>query len=180
MVTRKNDSNGSHWSKSTTAIAAYVVAISTGINQGVNQFTDMRHDPYTGKMHEDYAKHIEQEHNLMRTRMQQDRETFRDLVNAMSEEMRKYSDKNAEDTRLKLLLHLAENYLDKNEIPPDRVTEGLARANAFQRTMLDRMQNQDERMQQLSDRMTRCCYSFENSSLKWKTDKLVEQPNGMQ
>ncbi len=155
MVARKNGETNGHWSKSTTAIAAYVVAIATGVNQGITRVTVDDQDRFTATQQKEYVRHMEAEVK----RLELERELLR-------EELKAYSDKNAEQVALKMHLHLAENYLDKNEIPPNQVTDGLARSEEFQRTMALRMQSQDERTQQLSDRITRCCYSFENSAFE--------------
>ena len=163
--------NGNNVFKSEPAKYTYLLLAALVGGQGVNTFTVSDQDRYTGDMHREYAAHIKEQHQKMENRFvklelqqQANLELARDMIHAMKTEIERYSDKNAEDTKLELLLHLAENYLDKNEIPPDRVTQAIARAEQHHITVNGRLHSHDDQLRQLSERITKCCYGFERES----------------
>ena len=150
------------WYQTDVVKAIAVIFLSVFGATGVQMQFPARSNPWTGSMQEDYAKSVNEKIEKLEKQQQIDRDNAKTLVEGFIMEMEKYSDEAAEDTRLEILLHLAENYLTKDEIPPDRVDSALARSAQFQDTANLRFQSQDERIQTLSDRITRCCYQLES------------------
>ena len=149
MVARRDETNG-HWSKSTAAIASYVVVITTGINQGLDRVVfPVRDDPFTGKMaNARFEQVIEQQ--------EKDREYLREY----SDDNRKHVLENLEKKALAIKLYVTENYLDKNTpIPPPEV---VTRLNRLER-LHDRHEDQ---IDAIRNRIGECCY---NRTTEFKT-----------
>ncbi len=187
-MVNENASIQVHWTKSTPAISVYVIVIATVINQGLGNLGPFRYDPYTGKQAERRAKTVDDklaklDDKLAKLEAQQqlDRDMLRKYCDATMEatsaELRKYSDINAERTSSGIYLHLAQNYLTKDEIPPDRVESALDRLEKWRSSHEQRFINHDERIQGLSDRMTRCCYKFEAPNANRSDFNALESKN---
>ena len=150
-------SNG-HWSKSTAAVAAYVVAVTTGINQGLDRVVfPVRDDPFTGAMAEQRFKQVD-------AQMKKDREYLREY----SDDNRKHQKEELNREILKLQLYVIENYLDRDTpIPPPEVVSRLDRSERL-------MQRHADKIDEIRTRLSDCCVRQLQSNQKKMSAPIVK------